>query len=1063
MQGRFSLCLMNNLKIRFLLGAGIFLFFEIQNAYAQVTTAQIQGIVLDNQQKPLMGASVVALHQPTGTTNGTITLESGRFTIPNLRVGGPYQIEVSYIGFANQEYNEIYLVLGDKLEMNFQLSEQSDELQEVKLVSSYDENLTVKNKTGASTQVSRRQLTSLPTITRSASDYTRLEPSSNGNSFAGRNNRFNNFSLDGSLFNNPYGLDSAVPGGQSSAQPVSLDAIDQIQINIAPYDVTLAGFTGASVNAVTKSGTNELKGSAFSFFRNQDFTGIKVRDEKVFRSDLTHLQTGFILGGPIINNKLFLFSNLEIERRSDIGSDIVASRPGLSGEGVSRVEASDLDLVSQTLFSRFGYKTGPYEKYTHRTDNIKGLLKLDWNINSVHSLVATYNFLDASKELPRHPRAGGRGGPDQITLQFYNSGYQINNVLHAGIIELKSNFSNKFSNNLQLGFTSFNDYRLPFSEPFPIVNINKNNIRYIIGGHEPFSIQNYIKQQVFQLTNNFNIYLPNHQVTIGSSLELFRFENSFNLGWYDPQNLSPPYPSGTYGPGFESVKAFVDFVDAGFMDPAVNFAQQVDSQGNWKVYFIEVGQWASYIQDLWQLNQNLVLTIGLRMDIPFYGNSKRYTQEIIDTAPGDYDASIAYFERDGSRIKFDNTQFPRNRPLFSPRFGFNWKTNDKGTSVLRGGAGIFSGRIPFVWIGNQIGNPFWYFRQAIHPEFKFPQILRTNVGHDYLWGKGWSTSTDILYSKDINGMLVRNYGLNKPTGKLKGVDNRLIYTRSDIALYGPVGSQSLANIYVFTNTDIGWSLNGSVKIQKFWNRNSSFSLSYNYLISKDVNSASSEITSSAFNNNPALGDVNQGIISNSLFGNKHRILGTINREISYGLWTTSLGLFFEYVQGGRFGYTYGGDINGDGASSNDLIYIPTKKDLEMMQFEGTESEQSEQRKALDYFIQQNPILKNNRGEYSQKYVGLLPWTSRWDVRLVQKYNIKKDQSIQFSVDILNMGNLISSQWGIRQRSANSQPISVNVDMGEPTYSFDKDLQSTFADNFSLQSRWQIQFGLRYSF
>lgn len=1029
----------------------------------QVTTAQIQGIINDDQDNPLFGASIYVKHEPTGTSVGTISLENGRFTIPNLRVGGPYRIEVNYIGYSSQIKEQIYLALGDKLEIDFTLSESSNLLNQVNLVGSYDQNLLGKNKTGASTEVGRRALETLPTISRSASDYTRLSPLSDGNSFGGRNNRFNNFSLDGSVFNNPYGLDSAVPGGQSSAQPVSLDAIDQIQINIAPYDVTLAGFTGALVNAVTKSGTNRLEGSAFSFFRNQDLTGSTIRSEDLFRSDLTHLQSGFTLGGPIIKNKLFFFANLEIERRSDQGSDVIAARPGLTGEGVSRVLASDLDLVSKTLQDRYGYQTGPYEKYTHRTDNTKGLIKLDWNINESHSLVATYNFLTASKDLPAHPVAGGRRDPDRITLQFYNSGYQINNILHAGIVELKSNFNNKTSNNLQIGISFFNDFRNPFSEPFPIVNINKNNIRYIVGGHEPYSIKNVIKQRVYQITNNFNIYLPNHNITIGGSFEMFDFDNGFNLGWYDPIDIDPPYPSGTFGPGFDSVASFVDFVNNGSMDPAVNFVKEVHNQANWKVYFITVGQFAIYLQDRWQVNQEFVLTYGLRLDVPLYFNSEIHAQRLIDTQPGEYDDSIIYYETDGSAITFDNTVFPKTNPLISPRIGFNWDINDLSSAELRGGIGVFSGRIPFVWIGNQIGNPFWYFRQAIHPDFRFPQVLRTNLGYDQLLGNGWSSSIDIIYTKDINAMLVRNYGLIKPTGRLKGVDNRQVYTTDDFATYNGLGFPVMANIYVFTNTDVGSSFNSSFKIQKYWNRTSSFSIAYNFLVSKDANSVTSEITSSAFNNNPAIGDVNQAVSSHSRFGNKHRFVGTINKGFEYGRWSTTIGVFFEYAQGGRFSYTYSGDANGDRANTNDLIYIPTRTDLESMMFAGNQETQIKQKEALESFIIQDPLLRNNRGAYTSKFDHLLPWNSTWDIRILQDYQLEDDNKIQFSIDILNIGNLISSNWGIKQRASNSQPIGISVTDGIPEYTFDSNLFDTFTDNLSLNSRWRLQFGLRYSF
>ena len=614
------------------------LFFFVANG--QVTTAKIQGIVQDDLGEPLFGANVLVTHEPTASKSGTTTLENGQFNIPNLRVGGPYKIEVSYIGFATKVQEGIFLQLGDKLSFKFSMTEETSTLDEVVITASSRYNLISSDKTGASTNISREQLKTLPTISRSASDYTRLTPSSDGNSFGGRNNQFNNFSLDGSILNNPFGLDAATAGGQTSAQPVSLDAIDQIQVNIAPYDITMSGFTGASVNAVTKSGTNELHGSVFGFFRNQSMTGVKVKGESVFRSDLNHTQTGFSIGGLIIKNKLFFFANAEIERRSDLGSDFLAARPGLSGGRVSRVLASDLDLVSKTLETKVGYKTGVYENYTHRTDNLKGLFKLDWNINDNHTVTATYNFLDATKDLPAHPEAIGRRGPDKTTLQFFNSGYQITNKIHSGIIELKSNFNNKFSNNFQAGITVFDDFRTSFSAPFPVLNINNNGIRYIVAGNEPFSIHNYLDQKVIQITNNFNIYLQEHTLTLGSSFEKFYFSNSFNLGFYEPSDPKPPYLGGTFGEGFKSVQTFVDYVDAGSMDPIVKYAIDQDVSGNRRVVSSFFGQWSLYAQDEWQVKDDFVLTYGLRMDKPLYFNTADEAQHRIDTSPGDYDSLL---------------------------------------------------------------------------------------------------------------------------------------------------------------------------------------------------------------------------------------------------------------------------------------------------------------------------------------------------------------------------------------------------------------------------------------
>ncbi len=1036
-------------------------FFFLSSLQAQVTTASLKGRVTDQNGQPLIGATVVAVHTPSGSQYGTTTRDDGGYDLPNLRVGGPYEITASYVGYKTQTFTGISLKLAQKLELNFQLPSEAVQL-ETATVTAQSDPILNNERTGASTNIDEEVLKNLPSISRSAADYYRLTPSSDGNSFGGRNDKMNNFTLDGSIFNNPFGLDAATPGSQASAQPVSLDAIDQIQVNIAPYDVTQAGFTGAAINAVTKSGTNEFKGTVFSFYRNQDLTGSKVSGEKIFVPDLTHLQAGFSLGGPIVKDKLFFFVNAEIERRADLGSNFLAARPGLEGERVSRVEASDLELVSRVLRDSFGYETGPYENYQHRTDNQKGIIKLDWNINQNHTLTATYNFLDATKEKPAHPEAIGRRGPDAITLQFFNSGYAIRNLLHSGIVEVKSIFGNKMSNNLQVGYTAFRDSRRPFSDPFPVININKDGVRYIVAGHEPFSIHNRLNQDVYQLTDNFNIYFGSHTFTIGTSFEKFEFDNSFNLGVYDPFG----FVGGTFGPGFESVQAFVDSVNSGYIGQAVAYAQSVYEQNGgdegalgegWALAETNVGQWAFYVQDEWDVSDKLTLTAGLRIDKPLYFDTQEKIRENIERQCC-YDPDVDYFEPDGTVIRFDHTQLPSGKPLFSPRLGFNYDLKGDNSSRLRGGTGLFTGRFPFVWLGNQVANPNFWFYCITHPNFRWPQVWRSNLGWDADLN-GWIVSTDVVYTKDIYAMMVRNYGIKPPSGQLQGVDNRPIYTAADRnAQYGN-------DAYVFTNTNIGYTFNVSVQLQRRWSNGLFTSLAYSYLDAKDASSIPAEISSDAFARNPALNHVNEAVLAPSRYGNKHRIVGSAYKTFSYaeGKMSTSVALYMEYTQGGRFSYTYSGDINGDGSGLNDLIYIPTEDELNQMTFSGSPEEQEAQRRAFSEYIAQDEYLSAHRGEYAEKYAILSPWYSTWDMRILQNFKLAST-NLQLSMDILNVGNLINSNWGVRRYPTNTQPVGVSVDgSGNPTYSFDPAQKSTFTDDFSLLSRWQIQFGVRLSF
>lgn len=1022
----------------------------------QVTTASIRGQVTDQEGEPLVGATVVAIHTPSGTKYGTNSREGGVYNLPNLRVGGPYTLEISYVGFKTQKFSDIFLSLAQKLNVDAAVEEASLSTDVVEITA--ETGVLSDDRTGAATNINSEQLRNLPTISRSASDYYRLTPQSDGNSFGGRNDQFNNFSLDGSIFNNPFGLDAATPGGQTDAQPISLDAIDQIQVSLAPYDVTQAGFTGAAVNAVTKSGTNEFKGTVFGFFRNQDLTGARVGGTDIIVPDLRQFQTGFSLGGPIIKNKLFFFANLEVERREELGSNFVAAGPDRSGENVSRVLASDFDLVSNALEERFGYETGPYEGYTHRTNNEKGILKLDMNISDSHKLTATYNFLNAFKEKPAHPSALGRRGPDLTTLQFRNSGYRINNIIHSGIVELKSVFGSKASNKLQVGFTAFRDSRDPFSEPFPVININEDGIRYIVAGHEPFSINNLLDQDVFQFTNNFNLYLGKHTLTIGTSLERFDFNNSFNLGVYD----SPTNTGGSFGPGFSSVQEFVDLVNSGEFDDEVQFARDVfatnEAEDSWALAETNVGQWAFYVQDEWAPTNKFTLTYGVRVDVPLYFDTPEKIQENIDRNCY-YNPEITYFDVEGNEVMFDHTKLPDQTPLISPRVGFNYELKGDQSAQLRGGSGLFAGRLPFVWIGNQVANPNFFFYNVTAPDFKFPQVWRTNLGYDQKFAGGWIASLDLIYTKDVNGMMVRNYGIRPPSGTLQGVDNRPIYTADDRNGFAN-------NAYVFTNTDVGYSFNASFQIQRDWGDGFYTSLAYNFLQAEDASSIEAEISSDAYDRNPAINHVNEAIATPSLYGNRHRIVGTGYKRFTYNndRMATTVSLFMEAAQGGRFSYTYSGDINGDGSGLNDLIYIPTVEDLDQMVFAGANADA--QRAALNDYIEQDDYLSGRRGDYAEKYAILSPWFSRWDMRILQDFNINAGErvnTIQLSLDFLNIGNLLNSDWGVRQFPVNTQPIGVGVDGGTPIYNFDADLANTFANDFSLNSRWQLQLGLRYIF
>jgi outer membrane receptor protein involved in Fe transport len=1059
-------------------------------AKAQVTTATVVGIVKDAEGKALTGATVLVEFPDAGVRQNVITLNDGRFTIPFLRVGGPYKITVSSVGYQAITLDNLQLDLGVNNVEEIKLKTSATVQEAVTVTGTRKE----ERKTGASTIIGNRLLRALPTISRSADDYLRLTPSAsatyNGISFAGRNGQYNNFSLDGAVFSNPFGLDAPTPGGQTGAQPISLDAIDQIQVNIAPYDVTQAGFTGAGVNTVTKSGTNKTTGSIYAFFRNKSMTGQNVNGTKQDIAELGQLQTGATLGGALKQNKLYYFLSFETEQRKDAGSSYVAQNTGNSGKSnTARVLEQDLKDVSSILKSKFGYETGDYQNFTHKQVNYKWLAKLDWNINSTNKLSFTYNGLDALKDKPAHPSALGRRGPDYNTLQFRNSGYQIVNKLHSFSTELKSNFKGA-ANKLRLVYTSFRDRRNPFSSPFPVVNISKFGSRYIVAGHEPFSINNTLNQDAFQATNDFTFYKKNHTITLGTSYESFKFANSFNivgygfnmfLGDIDINDFKAQVPTSGNIYGFTNLDAFV------------KYSKGAAAANVWNLYKITVAQLSAYVQDEWQVTDRLKLTAGVRIDKPAYNNpyfESPNQASAFDPNPGSFLGSynngtptllnadnLVLFDADGNPIKngqgkdLDNLRLPSTKPLISPRFGFNWNASGDKSLQIRGGTGLFTGRFPFVWIGNHIGNPGSGFYCVTDKNFKWPQVWRTNIGTDIKLKTGTTITADVAYTKDVNAMMVRNYKLGKPTGTLNSGtgDTRKIYKTAD---------QGTTNAYVFTNVKDGYQFNASLQVTQNLSNGLYAMAAYNYLIAKDASSVSAEISGDAFDRNPILNNANEARLTTSLYGNTHRFIVAATKKFEYGhdkKYATTVSLFGSWTSGNRYGYVYGGDMNNDGTNTNDLMYVPTDAEVNLMSFipftdvNGVVQSTATQKAALIQFINQDKYLSGLKGQYTEKYGAVTPSFSQIDLRFLQDLKFKvrgKENKIQFSIDFQNVGNLLNSKWGVRKYASSTgyyQPLSVSLLGNNPIYQFDPLQKETFVANPDLLSRWQMQIGVRYIF
>lgn len=1075
-----------------ILVAFIFLFTSFINAQG-VTTSGLDGFVTDTEDNPLVGANVVVVHVPSGIQYGTSVRDGGLYTIPNMRVGGPYTVTVSYIGYQIQEETDVYLRLGQNQSVDFVLAVEAIEMMGVEVSGAQDDVLN-SDRTGAATFIGDDLIMQMPSIKRSTRDLTRLDPRSDGNfSFAGKNWLYNNISVDGSYFNNAFGLDDPAPGGQANAESIPFDAVEQVHVSVASFDVTEGGYTGAGINTITKSGTNEFKGSVYTYARNEMLQGNKVSGNEVIADpSLMYNQTGFTFSGPIIPNKLFFFINGEIERKDDPGSNFVADDDGNIEFGESRVSAATMDEIRQIMMDVYNYDTGPYDGYTHNTDNNKLLLKLDWNISNQHNASLRYNFLDASRDLGPHGfvlsyNNTGRG-PNSTSLPFQNSGYTINNGLHSLAFELNSMFGDNMANRFFASYNRFRDFREPFSEDFPTIEIGVDGVNYTTIGHEPFSIHNILDQDVIQVTNNFSYFIGNHVLTAGVNYEQFKFFNSFNIFRHGVFFL-PDFLDFLGGAAFSSLDSFYDRTDPN-SDSFYDFSSVIGS-GPFKGEIIEVGQFAGYLQDEFTVSKNLNLTYGLRVDVPIY-----FTEPVENP----FSTGLTLLDENDDPEVVDQAKLPDPQLLWSPRFGFNWDVNGDRSLQVRGGTGIFTGHLPFVWIGNVISNPGAnpnlypgdgisedanetdsgenrvtegksvlqqsFDLNAMVDDFKWPQVWTTNFAVDTKLPWDILGTFEVVYGKDLNAIYMRNADLNVPKRYLD--DGRPYYgdtsTERELNEFYPGEG---AGVYVIDNTDEGYNFTFTTQLRKQFDNGLNTGLAYTYLNAKN-NLKSTEIASVLWQSQPVQGDPNTPQLSWSEFGNRHRIIANANYTHDWSnSHSTNFGIFFEmaegnryvYSGGNRYSFTYAGDVNGDGVSGNDLIYIPkNSNDIVLAD--------PSQWNALNAFIEQDKYLSEHRGEIAERHGLTNPWFNNIDLKILHNFNTNVG-TFQLSVDILNVANLVNSNWGVR-KVANplaTTPLEHKGEWtadGEPILYF-SGVDETFIDDPGPFSRWGLQIGLRYMF
>lgn len=1071
---------------------------------AQVTNASFTGSVKDGEGKNLGGATVVATHEPSGSVFSGSSNTSGYYSIPGVRVGGPYKITVNYSDYIPVEVNDIYITLGQDFVLDLVAVAKGSSLDTVSIKIQRSKLLNSQN-TGASTNINQEALNTLPTLSRNLNDFLRLTPQSrsssvasttgNGVSFSGQDSRFNNLTIDGSIFNNSFGLASA-PAGQTASTPISLDAIQEIQINLAPYDVRLGGFTGAGINAVTRSGTNNLEGSAFMNIRNNNMVGKKAAGVDVQTNEYNVQQIGFRLGGAIVKNKLFFFVNAEEERRNDPGTQFKANRGEPSGTAnVTRVRASALDSLQDFLKSKYNYDAGEYDGYKRETYSFKYLMKLDWNINEKNKFSLRYNSLISRRDVLASNSgvfSGSRNGTVNA-LNFSNNNYIINNNLYSIIGELNTNISNNLFSSFQVGYTANRDFRGSGGGIFPLVDIMEAGQTYTSFGYEPFTPNNILNTNTLQIQENLTYYKGRHTVNAGFNFEHFAFENTFTPTYY----------------GQFIYKSLGDFYKSANGDTSVQLARyaltySAVENGALPTASPKVNQLGAYIQDNFRVSQRLKVTAGVRIDIPSYSSESEYWNKKVDT--------MKFIGPDGKTANYSTKTLPNARPLVSPRVGFNWNAKGNRDIQVRGGSGLFAGRPAFVWISNQLSNngvttgsmrydnvrinqiptqggvnsftqdvtafipanpttPSSFNLALTDPNFKFPQLWRTDLGVDAKLPWGMIGTVEVMYNKTINNINYLNVNQVNPLGNYAGPDNRAYYG------YGNNANRINDNVtdaILLTNTNKGYNYSTTLKVEKPATNGLGFMVAYNFSETKDIITGGS-IAFSSWRDNRSVQGNNTVDLAFSDNDQRHRIIGALTYKTKSKNFPTTISVFMQSGNMGRYSMSYSNDMNGDLLANNDLLYIPNSADeinwKQTVVSKDTATVQ-EQKDAFNSLLSSDEYLSANKGSYAQRNGVLMNWLTTFDLSIIQdiKMTNSKKHSLQLRFDVYNVGNLLNNAWGVSDqvnyaallkyegKDANNNPIySLNRDKNN------KLISSITSKSAGLNDVWQMQFGLRYTF
>lgn len=1004
-------------------------------AMAQITTSSLAGkVTIEETSEEVIGATVQAVHEPSGTRYATVTNSAGRFTIQGMRTGGPYVVTISYIGFQSKTFKNIVLQLGETYHLDAWLTEDANELAEI-VISGKATKFTGE-KTGASTNITAAQISAVPTVTRSLTDITRLSPyGGNGMSFAGSDGRTANFTVDGANFNNNFGLNDKLPGG---GNPISLDAIEEVQVVISPYDVRQTNFIGGGVNAITKSGTNFFKGSAYVYHRNENMRGDAIEREQISgaREKDQNTTYGFTLGGPIIKNKLFFFVNGEMSKIPTIANRWRGSEDGKADAEnyVSRTKLSDLQKVSDYMAAQYGYNTGSYTSFPADETNYKLLARLDWNITDQHHLALRYNY--TKNRLWNSPNASSMDGgtrmsggrTSQYSMSFANSMYAMDNLVYSFSADLNSRFTENLSNQLLFTYSKLDDIRDTDSSEFPFIDITKDDNNYMALGYELFTYNNAVHNTIWNVKDDVTYYMGKHKIMAGVTYEHQMADNQYmrnGTGYYryawndDPAtmfNAAPEIVCLTYGYNGESKPAArVQFNKAGI-----------------------------YAQDDWNITDNLKLTFGLRVDGLFFDNGDLMTNQAI------YD-----LDYDGRHI--DTGKWPSNSYTFSPRVGFTYDVFGDKVLKVRGGSGLFSGRLPLVFFTNMPTNGGMVQYQAqinaanaakkgftmdefrggplataalkeklfslgypttivpedgtvpsavngVDPDFKMPQVWKTSLAIDYQLPVNFPMSVTVegIFNKTINDVCLSDWSIPSVGGfaRFNGIDNRPIY---------PDGYRTETKAFMLENTSkgYGWSANVTVTAQPAeW---ISLMAAYTHTVKKEITGMPGSAAESAFTYVPTSEGPNNIKLHNSQFVTPDRLVASATFHDKSN---NHYSLIYEGWRGGyNYSYMMVDDMNHDGYKY-DALYIPTDQEVANNQFRFVSED--DKTRFMDY-VHNDDYLKDHQGEYAEAYSVYSPWVHRLDFSYKHDFNLKVGNTLntlQLSLDVKNVLNLFNSEWGV---------------------------------------------------